>query len=206
MSLVFWTAVLVFVALADEIHGKKTLPFDVPLLHAVHDLSSPRLNDIAVFVTNLGGAPFIIVATLAIAGGLLYLKKKRQAYIVLSTAGGAAVMNYVLKLFFARDRPSLWQSIITQSSYSFPSGHAMASSALAFSLIAIAWHTKWRVLAMILGAYYILIIGFTRIYLGVHFPSDVLAGWCISLIWTVIVYNVFRERSVRFWRSRLGLR
>ena len=101
--------------------------------------------------------------------------------------GGAALLNMVLKLIFERPRPDLWEQLIIETSFSFPSGHAMASSALAFSVIAIAWNTRFRWYAVGVGVLFMLVIGFSRLYLGVHYPTDVLAGWFVSGAWVLLV-------------------
>ena len=83
---------------------------------------------------------------------------------------------------------------MTENGYSFHSGHAMASMALSASVIFLLWKTKYRLLAIIIGALYILTIGLTRMYLGEHYPSDILAGWLISLAWVVLVAFILRKQ------------
>ncbi|MDF2461379.1 MAG: acid phosphatase, partial [Candidatus Saccharibacteria bacterium] len=116
-------------------------------------------------------------------------------YTVVLSVAGAALLNLLLKASFQRDRPDLWESIVTETSYSFPSGHAMASSALAFSVMLVLWETKWRWLAVAVGTIYFVLVGVSRMYLGVHFPSDVVAGWCVSLAWVGIVHRILRRKS-----------
>ena len=104
------------------------------------------------------------------------------------------------KQLFARERPSLWESIAPEATYSFPSGHAMGSMTLAAVLILLAWRTRWRwPVALLTGAFTVL-VGLSRVYLGVHYPSDILAGWAAALAWTVGIYaTVFHLR--RPWRD-----
>ena len=78
----------------------------------------------------------------------------------------------------------------------------MASSALALALIILCWRTRWRWLALIGGAIYMIIIGLSRIYLGVHYPSDILAGWCVSLVWVLLLAGLVYEYMVRYSYKR----
>ena len=113
------------------------------------------------------------------------------------TVGGAAVANLVLKLLFHRDRPSLWHPSVVETSFSFPSGHAMLSAALILSIIFIVWKTRLRLASIVIGSILILLIGTSRLYLGVHYPSDVAAGWCASLAWIVVVVAVINQLAHR---------
>ena len=104
---------------------------------------------------------------------------------------GAGLLNLLLKATFQRDRPDLWEHIVTELTYSFPSGHAMASMALGSAMIMAFWRTRYRVVALIGGVFYIISIALTRLYLGVHYPTDIIAGWCAALAWVVFVKIIF---------------
>lgn len=194
-ALVVWIPVIIFAYCANQVSGHEPLPFDVPVLHYIHSLANLGLDECIVAVTQFGGIAFVMAATLVMAYTAYRYYNHRLAYLVLLVSGGAAVMNVLLKLVFHRSRPDLWQTIVTEHTYSFPSGHAMASSALAMALMLAAWRTRWRWPAVILGVIYTLLIGFTRLYLGVHYPSDILAGWCISFAWALVVYRVLNRKS-----------
>src|SRR5690606_17364220 len=88
-----------------------------------------------------------------------------------------------------------WPPLAPETSFSFPSGHAMQSMALATALLVLAWNTRWRWPVLLAGAAFTGIVGLSRVYLGVHFPSDVLAGWCASLAWAVGLALLFRRRG-----------
>jgi membrane-associated phospholipid phosphatase len=128
-----------------------------------------------------------------------YLRQHRgAAYTLAAGVGGAAILNAVLKLSFQRVRPSLWIPIVHESSFSFPSGHAMASSALALTIMVLVWPTRWRWPAIVLGAAYIVLIGFTRVYLGVHYPSDVIGGWAVSFVWIMTMRAIISRRRAGY--------
>lgn len=182
--------VSLFTALADEVLEGDTLIVDNHILLSIYSHSSPVLNSIILHLTNFGGVMFVIGITAIIAGYYMYRSKWQAFTQIVAGVGGAGLLNVILKLLFERDRPDLWHHLVFESTYSFPSGHAMGSSALAFSVVAILWHTKWRWLALSLASIYVLTIGFTRLYLGVHYPTDVIAGWCVSAAWVIAVATI----------------
>lgn len=179
-----------FTALADEVLEGDTLQLDQAILQAIYAKSTPFWDTFFLTVTHLGGVAGVIVITAALIGALVYKKKYRYALLVGLGVGGAALINIIMKLFFERTRPDLWEQLVVETSFSFPSGHSMASAALAFSIIAVFWHTKYRVLAAIAAAVYMLVIGFSRLYLGVHYPTDVLAGWVVSGAWVLLIVAI----------------
>ena len=147
-----------------------------------------------VFITQLGGVLVLGLATVLAVGYFWYKRRKYAALMVLASMVGAGILNVLLKALFARERPDLWTQLVTETSFSFPSGHAMGSSAFALALIIILWQTKWRILVLILGSLYVLLIGLSRMYLGVHFPTDVVAGWLVSAGWVAIVAAFIVQR------------
>lgn len=198
-ALLFLIPVVTFIKIALETrdHAPLSESLDVRILQAIHTISTPSLDRLLVHATNFGGVAAIIFATLIAAVILFIIHKRRAMAILLSGVGGAAIINALLKMSFQRTRPSLWVPIITEKSYSFPSGHAMLSSALALSVILILWETRWRWIAVTAGTIYIVIIGFSRLYLGVHYPSDVAAGWLVSFVWLLTVKTILTKRQLR---------
>lgn len=187
----FAACTLIFVRIAREVRLHETLPIDVAILNCVRDLSTPWLDVANRFLTQLGGVLFVPTVTIVLAG-ILWLKRYHDhALLIMAGVGGASVLSLVLKAFFARARPELWPSLVIETTFSFPSGHAMASSALATSIVAALWFTKWRWSAVIIGTVYVVIIGFTRLYLGVHYPSDIVAGWLLGVAWVAAVSVIF---------------
>ncbi len=179
--------IAIFANLAEEVREGDTLPVDEAILEAIRTGHTPLLDLVAQVGTNLGGVIGIVALT-GIALTALLVKKRYRALMQLGLGvGGAVALNIVLKNIFERARPDLWEQIVHEASYSFPSGHAMASSALALSIVLIAWQTKWRWWAVGAASVYVLFIGFTRMYLGVHYPSDILGGWLMSATWVIIV-------------------
>lgn len=183
----FLLAAIGFSVIAHQIREGATLPFDRAVLLAIHEHAPASLSPAVIALTEVGGP----VGTVAMTGTLAVLlwvrRRKFAAITIVASVGGAAVMNLVLKSLFERARPDLWERLVHEVSFSFPSGHAMVSSALALSLMMILWRTKWRWLTVGLAGLYMFLIGFTRLYLGVHYPTDVIGGWLVSLGWVSVV-------------------
>lgn len=191
----FVLPLIFFLQIVDEVRENETLWLDEGILREINKISGPELNGVMSVLTNFGGALWVIVAVIV---GCVILTKKRiyESAVLLATGvGGAFLINLILKASFQRDRPMLWERIVTENSYSFPSGHAMVSGALGLCLIFILWRTRWRWYGLIAGVTYILIIGFSRLYLGVHYPTDVAAGWFVSSIWVFLVILVLDKFS-----------
>lgn len=176
-----------FFILANVVSSKESLGFDKPILLFVHDFASPFLNAFFTTVTYLGESLYILIAAMILAAYFTYKKVYQKALILLLSLGGIVVANAVLKFIFRRDRPTLWEHLVSETNFSFPSGHAMISIGFAMALVAIFWNTKYRVITVVLATVGTLLVGLSRLYLGVHYPSDVLAGWCVSVAWVSLV-------------------
>lgn len=183
----FVLPVILFVQLAEEVAEHETLGFDQAVLRAVNTLASPGLDGVMVAITQLGGVVGVAVVTAGLLVLLWQKRMRRMAVLLAAGVGGAAALNVLLKAFFQRDRPELWERLVVENSYSFPSGHAMASSALACSLVVIFWPTRWRYLVVAGASIYMVFVGLSRLYLGVHYPTDVVAGWLVSGAWIAVV-------------------
>jgi len=191
----------VFASLADEVHELEALFFDDPLLWRLRGWASPGLDGFFVLVSKLGYQWGLIPADTIIVVTLLILRRWREATFALLAFVGSALLNIGAKHFFQRERPSLWESIAPESTFSFPSGHAMGSMTLAAVLVALAWQTRWRWPVTVAACAFVLLVGLSRVYLGVHYPSDILAGWCAALAWVMGLYLVlFRGRHRPRWR------
>lgn len=107
--------------------------------------------------------------------------RRREAAFLLIAMVAELLLNLALKSAFARARPPAAEALVHAGGYAFPSGHAMASATFALALAVIAWPTRWRVPAALLAAAFALLMGASRIYLGVHWLTDVLAGWAMAV-------------------------
>ena len=193
----------IFAALADEVHGLEDLFFDEPLLRRMRELASDGWDGFFVVVSRIGYAHGVIPADIALVLALAAWRRWREAVFAALAFCGSALLNIGAKQFFQRDRPSLWDSIAPEHTFSFPSGHAMGSMTLAAVVVLLVWHTRWRRIVLPAAIFFVTMVGLSRLYLGVHYPSDILGGWCAGLAWVVGVYLViFRHRHP--WRRRHG--
>ena len=193
---------LVFGFLAEDVWSREGFAWDLPLLRAVHARATPSLDTTMLFFTRVG-APLPMIAFVALALLALLLRGRRGAALFFALAvGGAAGLNVVAKLVFQRARPTLWPSLVTETDYSFPSGHAMGSLVVVAALVFLTWRTRGRWPTLALGAPFVAVVGLSRVYLGVHYPSDILAGWCASLAWVAGVWLLLRAVPWSRWRTR----
>jgi membrane-associated phospholipid phosphatase len=177
---------LIFAVLAVHVwHEGKGFWWDIPWLLAVHDTASPFLDRLAMRLTPLGVFWGVFPASVAIGLWLLYRRNWRSLLYLVVTLLGSAAINHGAKLLFHRERPHLWEVFSPELDYAFPSGHAMSSMTLAAVLVVLLWGKPWNWLAAIGGGLFVVAIGWTRLYLGMHFPSDILGGWLLALGWTV---------------------
>lgn len=191
-------SVVLFGWLATEILEHQSLVFDSAIRNAVHQQATPPLTILMLGLSLLGSAdvllPFVVVTLIVMAGAGI----RRQAILLVVSLTGAAVLDTTLKLAFHRPRPQPFFNLPAPGDYAFPSGHAMVS--LCF-YITLAWivsgrlATRWSRVAVWTGAALLIgLIGFSRVYLGVHYPTDVLGGYAAGLVWVASV------AKVRNWR------
>jgi undecaprenyl-diphosphatase len=161
------------------------LAWEVPLMMAIHNRASESVDHAAELLTKLGSAKRVAPVVVTIAFAFFLQKRWRSLIYLLMTLFGCGVTNVVAKAFWHRVRPHLWEGYALPQDFSFPSGHAMTSMAFAAVLIILTWGSRWAWLILPLGSLYVGIIGWTRLYLGVHYPSDILAGWMLAIAWTL---------------------
>lgn len=190
----FWIPVIIFAKLAGEVVEREPLGVDSAILTFLHSIHGTFWDNVFLFLTALGEPLVVASVGLVLLGLFLYKRWYRGALTLLGGIGGATLANMALKGVFARSRPSIFDPLVVETSYSFPSGHAMVSSAFVGVVIILLWHTKYRVPAIILGVLATFSIGLSRVYLGVHYPSDVLAGWCVGLVWAVLTGSIVLNR------------
>lgn len=181
-----------FAELAEEVHEAEAFGFDEPFLRTAHEATSPAMDTVMRLASDLGFAWGVIPADVLIFAALLLLGHVRRGLYFGLAVGGSALLNLAAKAVFARDRPDLWLSIAPEHTFSFPSGHAMGSATLAAAVVLLVSHTRWRWPAALLGAAFVAWVGASRVYLGVHFPSDILAGWAAAVGWACLVYLIVR--------------
>jgi len=188
-----------FGALAHELREGEGFFFDVPLLEFAHGMARAGFDRFFVVVAALGYQYGVVPVDVVLVAILGWTRRLREGLFAGLAIIGSALLNLGAKPLFGRDRPSLWESIAPEGNYSFPSGHAMGSMTLACVMVLLCWHTRLRWPAVIAMSAFVALVGLSRIYLGVHYPSDILAGWAAAIAWTYAVYAlVFRTGARPF--------
>lgn len=197
-----------FFALAHEVGEGSTEALDRRILLALRnpaDLSDPIgprwLEETMRDITGLGSVFTILFVTCAVAAYLALDGRRRIAAFVIGAVGGGELVSTVLKLFYHRPRPDLVPHGMEVFTASFPSGHAMMSAiaylTLATLLARVHRNRRVKALVLALGVSMTLFVGISRIYLGVHWPSDVLAGWCVGAAWAALCWFVALQLQQR---------
>lgn len=177
----------VFGALLGAVLRTGGLPWDAPVLEYWHRHATPGLDQLAVLLTIVGNTGPMIALGVLVLLGLLARRQRRAAGLWLAAVGGSMLLTQVIKPLVARPRPALWLSIRPEHTLSFPSGHAMDTAAIATALLFLCWGRRGRGWVGPVAALFSLAVGWARVYLGVHNPSDVLAGWAAAVAWVALV-------------------
>lgn len=188
--------VWLFAAIADEVFEGDTLAFDRRLMLAMRKpgdltpIGPPALQDAARDITALGGVSVLALVTM-ISGGFLWLNgKKHLSLFIYGSVVSGLLASLLLKVLFQRPRPDLVPLAAYASTTSFPSGHSMLSAVTYLTLGALLAraHSRKRLKAFFLLAAISLtiLVGVSRVYLGVHWPTDVLAGWTAGASWAIL--------------------
>jgi undecaprenyl-diphosphatase len=195
---------ILFAALAQEMREGDTRQFDDAVRVFVHGHSSTQITSIMRFLSVIGSPSIVTLIAIAACIALWLIGHPRRAILIAVTTAGGSFLMWVLKIGFHRHRPEPFFDTRLPASYSFPIGHAMLSFCLCLSAAALFstnQKSRWAHVAIwifwvgLSGA-----IGYSRIYLGVHYPSDVLAGYLAALVWSLAVGSAYQK-----WRKSPSL-
>jgi undecaprenyl-diphosphatase len=195
---------VLFGVLAEEVREGETQHFDDAVRMTVYGVASPHATTILHAITQLGSPLFLLPMTIVFALTFLHLRRIRGAILLTVTMLGVTVLNQLLKSFFQRPRPLPFFGLTMPASYSFPSGHSLAAFCFYGALAALVTaRLRSRVLSAVVWAAAIVIIiavGFSRLYLGVHYLSDIVGGYATGFVWVLTVASadrVFRRADER---------
>lgn len=197
LALVGFGCLFVFVEIADEVREGGTRDVDHSVLDALRapgDPATPRgpawMTPVIRDISALGGVAVLTLLTLLVVGFLVLQRRWRLAAVLLASSIGATILNHAMKRFFNRDRPETAYHLVEVGNQSFPSGHSMLSAAIYLTLgmmLAKVARPVWAKGYFLASAgVVVVLVGLSRVYLGVHFPSDVAAGWTIGAAWAFL--------------------
>lgn len=203
-----------FLSIADEVAEGETRVLDLSVLQALrvdgqpHELIGPAwLHVAAADITALGSVTVLGLIILLAFALLASLRRWSEGLLLVAGAGGGLLISQGLKRVFERERPDLVYRAVEAVNASFPSGHAMLSAVVFLTLGVLAARfaerRRVKVLAVAAAVLVSLLVGLSRVYLGVHWASDVLAGWCMGAAWAMACWLAafFVQRRFRPWAS-----
>jgi undecaprenyl-diphosphatase len=198
-------AVYAFLAIAEDItNNEPIVRFDTIIVNAIHTNVSPSLVELMRLI-SLAGSEIPTVLTVLMVLYCLRQKAWYELLLIVTAVGGAHIMNGLLKLGFQRNRPTFTDPIGAVVGFSFPSGHAMGAMAfygLMAYLSAKERRSRWdRIAIVVLMGIVVLLVGFSRVYLGAHYPSDVVAGYAAGLAWLAL--SISSAQALTHWDRRL---
>ena len=197
-----------FIKLADAVKEKDTQSFDERIIVALRrpenravPIGPAWLHEVGRDMTALGGVAVLSGLTLVVAGFLIMRKQYRALLLVLIATFGGLGLSTLLKSIIARNRPSVVPHLSYVTTSSFPSGHSMLAAVAYLTLgsllarLVVEWRVKIYILVVALLVTFL--VGVSRVYMGVHYPTDVLAGWAAGLVWASICWLVARALQHR---------
>lgn len=191
--IILFILLIIILAIVEDVFEKEIMKLDIMGYGIVSSIINPSVTPIAIVITNLGGA--IVICTLTIIL-LLLIKNKKISFCILLNLVIATILNILLKNIVQRPRPNEFR-LISETGYSFPSGHSMISMAFYGFLIYLIYkyfkNKKLKIVLITFLSILIILIGITRIYLGVHYTSDVIAGFLISVCYLIIYTSLVKK-------------
>ena len=190
-----------FIEIADEVLEGESRAFDEWAVKSFRQKSDPSLiigphwlAEAARDFTALGSAAVLLFVIAMVAGTLAFLKKYHAVWLVIVASITGQIVSQILKSLFNRERPDVVPHLTEVTTSAFPSGHAMAAAVVYLTLAAILMRLapRWRlkVHILVIGLLLTFIVGASRVFLGVHYPTDVLAGWTAGLVWALLCWVI----------------
>jgi undecaprenyl-diphosphatase len=175
------------------------MDWEIAAIEYIGEWRSPFLDRVMIFLTELGSDTFTVLAAAAVLVVFLARKKYQAFWLFAAAFMGEELISAGIKYLVRRPRPEILSPLTDAYGYSFPSGHAFTAGVfygiLAYFLIRGAINKKVRLAIGVSAALLTFLVGFSRVYLGVHWPSDVLAGWAIAGIWLFLVIFIFKKKK-----------
>lgn len=181
------------VKLISEVRKQREWGFDHGLSQALGNFSEPLLNATVPVATGLGSVIGVFVLMVLACSLFLYRRDLHRTLTVLLSVVGAIVIHAVFRAIFERDQPGVFELIVAENGFSFPSGHALLAAAFASSVVIAFRDSRWRRWGVTAAVAYVLYVGFTRLYLDANYLSDLVVGWAIGVVWAVVVWRLLES-------------
>ena len=191
--------IYVVAEISDEVLDKEAFAFDKTILLWIHQFANPTLDRIMVLITHFNDPTTVTLIAIFILAILIWRHYYSEAKIFAIDCLGGVVLSYGLKSVFGKLRPDLWQSPIEDLSYSYPSGHALGSTVL-YGFIAYLIATRYPQFSWLIytGTVCLIVaIGLSRLYLGVHWPTDIIGGYGIGFLWLTFCITMLKLQKMK---------
>ena len=185
--------------ISDEVLDKEAFAFDKVILLWVHSFANPTLDRLMHTITRLNDPDLVSVIAGVALILLIWKKCYPEAKIFVVDCAGGVILSYGLKSVFGKTRPDLWQSAIQEVSFSYPSGHALGSTVL-YGFLAYLFATRFPQFAWLIYLVVVLligVIGLSRLYLGVHWPTDIIGGYGIGFLWLTFCITMLKLQKLK---------
>ena len=185
--------------ISDNVLDREAFGFDRTILLWIHSFANPVLDRVMYYFTRLNDPDTAFIVATVVVSILLWKRFYAEARIFAIACFGGVILSYGLKSLFAKVRPNLWQSAIVDTSFSYPSGHALGSTILyGFTAYLLATHyPRFSRLIYTIAVLLIATIGFSRLYLGVHWPTDIVGGYGIGFLWLTVCVTMLKLNKMR---------
>ena len=191
---------VLFIKLSREVFSEPAFAYDQTVSQIIYSLRNPFLTKIMLIITRLGGG-YVLIPAAIITIFLIIRKHKEEAFLFSIILAMGLILNTSLKSILQRPRPDI-APLTNETSYSFPSGHAMNSfvfyTTISFYIFRFTRKKKLSIFISFASLLMILLIGFSRVYLGVHYPTDILAGYFAGFAWFATA--IFMEKTIFFFK------
>jgi len=176
-----------FLELANDVWRHEGFSWDAPIMLAVHRYSRPWLDRVMLWITQTG-VNFAILLLVLLVAWLWRHHDRLEALTFAVSWFGAVSINGLLKILFQRPRPVIFPPLVTTHSYSFPSGHTISAISFYGLTALFLWHRGHRTTAFLAG-FWVFAVAFSRVYLGAHYPSDVVGALAAGGIWLILIWE-----------------
>lgn len=186
--------IYIIAQISDEVLDQEAFAFDKTILLWIHSFANPTLDGIMRSITRFNDPSTVAVIAVIVLGILLWRHYYSEAQIFIIDCLGGVVLSYGLKSAFGKTRPDLWKSAVEDLSFSYPSGHALGSTVL-YGFIAYLIATRYPQFSLLVYAVVICpigAIGLSRLYLGVHWPTDIIGGYGIGFLWLTFCITMLK--------------